>query len=106
MKLLQTLQQRLGWRLFISYLIVIVVGVLVLAGTAEFHAPTALAPHIARMEALLGDNPSLVADLDEISDQLYVVDTSGWDSPWEEEVEAVEEIEEMDLLTNNDFWKG
>jgi signal transduction histidine kinase len=65
MKLLQTLQQRLGWKLFLSYLIIIVVGVVVLAGTAEFHAPAALARHIARMEALLGDNPSLVADLDE-----------------------------------------
>jgi len=81
MKLLQTLQsfvspsteprtrlriqQRLGWKLFLSYLIIIVVGAVVLAGTAEFHAPAALARHIARMEALLGDNPSLVADLDE-----------------------------------------
>jgi signal transduction histidine kinase len=65
MKLLQTLQQRLGWKLFLSYLIIIVVGGVVLAGTAEFHAPAALARHIARMEALLGDNPSLVADLDE-----------------------------------------
>jgi signal transduction histidine kinase len=65
MKLLETLQQRLGWKLFLSYLVIIVVGVVVLAGTAEFHAPAALARHIARMEALLGDNPSLVADLDE-----------------------------------------
>jgi len=65
MKLLQTLQQRLGWKLFLSYLIIIVVGVVVLASTAEFYAPAALARHIARMEALLGDNPSLVADLDE-----------------------------------------
>lgn len=73
MKLLQMLQsfvklrtqQRLGWKLFLSYLVIIVVGVVVLAGTAEFHAPAALARHIARMEALLGDNPSLVADLDE-----------------------------------------
>jgi signal transduction histidine kinase len=64
MKLLETLQQRLGWKLFLSYLVIIVVGVVVLAGTAEFHAPAALARHIARMEALLGDNPSLVADLD------------------------------------------
>ncbi|MDH4137672.1 MAG: cell wall metabolism sensor histidine kinase WalK [Anaerolineae bacterium] len=64
MKLLQTLQQRLGWKLFLSYLIIILVGGVVLASTAEFHAPAALARHIARMEALLGENPSLVADLD------------------------------------------
>ncbi len=64
MKLLQMLQQRLGWKLFLSYLVIIMVGGVVLAGTAEFHAPAALARHIARMEALLGENPSLVADLD------------------------------------------
>jgi len=65
MKLFQTVQQRLGWKLFLSYLIIIVVGVVVLSSTAEFYAPAALARHIARMEALLGDNPALVADLDE-----------------------------------------
>ena len=65
MKLLQTLQQRLGWKLFLSYLVIIMVGVVVLAGTAQFHAPAALARHIARMEALLGYDPALVADLDE-----------------------------------------
>ena len=65
MRLFQTIQQRLGWKLFLSYLIIIVVGVVVLSSTAEFYAPAALARHIARMEALLGDNPALVADLDE-----------------------------------------
>jgi len=63
MKLLITLQQRLSWKLFLSYLIIIVVGVVVLAGTAEFHAPVALARHIARMEALAGYDPALAADL-------------------------------------------
>jgi histidine kinase len=63
MKLLQILQQRLGWKLFLSYLVIIVVGVVVLAGTAEFHAPTVLARHIARMEALVGYDPALEADL-------------------------------------------
>ena len=48
----------------------------------------------------------IASDLDEISDQMYVVSSSGWDSPVEGEYETVEEIEEMDLLTNNDFWKG
>jgi len=65
MKLLSTLQQRLGWKLFLSYLIIVIVGVVVLAGTAEFHAPSALARHIARMQTLLGDDPALVTDLHE-----------------------------------------
>jgi len=50
---------------------------------------------------------NITSNLDEISDQIYVVSASNWDSNWEEELEAVEEIEEMDLLTDdNDFWKG
>ncbi len=57
--------QRLSWKLFLSYLIIIVVGVVVLAGTAQFHAPAALARHIARMEALPGYDPALAADLRE-----------------------------------------
>ena len=65
MKLLQTLRQRLGGKLFLSYLVIILVGGVVLAGTAEFLAPTALARHIARMEALLGYDPALAADLDQ-----------------------------------------
>ncbi|MDH7486861.1 MAG: ATP-binding protein [Anaerolineae bacterium] len=64
MKLLQTLRQRLGWKLFLSYLVIILVGGVVLAGTAEFLAPATLARHIARMEALLGYDPVLAADLD------------------------------------------
>ncbi len=59
----ESLHRRLGWKLFLSYLLIVVVGVVVLAGTAELHAPTALARHIARMETALGDNPELVADL-------------------------------------------
>lgn len=65
MKLLQTLQQRLGWKLFLSYLVIILVGVVVMAGTVEFHAPAALGHHIAHMEALLGYDPALVANLEE-----------------------------------------
>ncbi len=65
MKLLSELQEHLGWKLFLSYLVIVAVGVVVLASTAEFHAPTALARHTARMQELLGDNPALVADLHE-----------------------------------------
>jgi histidine kinase len=58
------LRQRLGWKLFFSYLIIILVGVVVLAGTAELHAATALDRHVANMQARLGDDPALIADLD------------------------------------------
>lgn len=46
----------------------------------------------------------MASNLDEISDQIYAVHTSEWDSDWE--VEAIAEIEEMDRLANSDFWKG
>jgi histidine kinase len=65
MKLLATIRRRLGWKLFFSYLIIIVVGALVMVGTAEILGDSALARHIARMEAELGDDPGLVDDLHE-----------------------------------------
>jgi len=63
MNLLNTLRQRLGWKLFLSNLVIVLVGVIVLAGTAKLHAPTALSRHTARMQALLGNDPALTADL-------------------------------------------
>ncbi len=63
MKLLSTLQQRLGWKIFLSHLIIVMVGVVVLAVTASLQAPTALLGHIERMEALLGVDPTLTADV-------------------------------------------
>jgi histidine kinase len=64
MKLLKALQQRLGWKLFLSYLVIIVVSAVVMVGTAEFLAPSTLARHIARMQAVVGDTPGLAADLE------------------------------------------
>ena len=63
MKFLTAIQQRLGYKLFITYLVIVIVGVVALAGTAKFHAPAALLNHVALMESLLGDNPTLAADL-------------------------------------------
>jgi signal transduction histidine kinase len=63
MKLFASLQRQLAWKLLISYLMVVVVGVVVLAGTAELQAPTALGRHAARMQALAGNDPALTADL-------------------------------------------
>lgn len=65
MKPLATIQQRLGWKLFLSYLVIIVVGVVSLAVTAELHAPTALARHVAGMEDIMGGNMGMMADLNE-----------------------------------------
>ncbi len=63
MKTLPNLREHLGLKIFLSYLVIIVVSSVVLAGTAEFHAPTVLQRHIERMQAVLGNNPDLAADL-------------------------------------------
>ena len=63
MKILQLVRERLGWKLFLSYLVIIVVSAAVLAGTAQFHAPTVLQRHIERMQTVLGEHPGLANDL-------------------------------------------
>ena len=53
---MKTIQQHLGWKLFLSYLIIIVVGVVSLTVTAELHTPTAINRHMAQMSAMMGGN--------------------------------------------------
>ncbi len=54
---------RLGWKIFASYLVIIVVGVVVLATAAEMVAPASFARHIAQMETLQGSGAAMAADL-------------------------------------------
>lgn len=55
MKPLLGLRRSLGWKLFLSYILIIAVTVVVLAGTANFHTSTALNRHITEMQtAVLG----------------------------------------------------
>jgi histidine kinase len=49
------LRRRLSWKLFLSYLIVILVGIVVLASAAEFVMPSAFERHLAAMASLMGD---------------------------------------------------
>lgn len=58
------------------------------------------------VQAFFSEQPveKITSNLDEISEQIHTTQSSGSDSLWE--VEVVEEIEEMDRLTNSDFWKG
>ncbi|MCB0037700.1 MAG: HAMP domain-containing protein, partial [Anaerolineales bacterium] len=58
------IRQRLGWKLFFSYLIIIVVGAVSLAIAAEFATPAAFNRHIATMETMMGSNMSgMMSDL-------------------------------------------
>lgn len=63
MRLFHAFQQRLGWRLLLSYLLVLTIGVVVLDITAELQTPHALTRNIARLQALQEQDPELEADL-------------------------------------------
>ena len=63
MKLFTTLRQRLGWKLCLSYLLVILAVVLVLDTTAEFRVPTVLQRDVTRLPAPWRHDPALMAAL-------------------------------------------
>ena len=62
MKLFDSIRHRLGLKLLVSYLVVVVIGVAVLAATATMTAPKALASHMQRMETLMGHDPQMLAE--------------------------------------------
>ena len=63
MTLFTTIRQRLGWKLCLSYLLVILAVVLVLNTTAEFRVPTVLQRDVTRLPALWRHDPALMATL-------------------------------------------
>jgi signal transduction histidine kinase len=63
MKYLDAIRRRLAVKLFLSYLVIILVGVIVLAVTADLHAPAALDRHAAHMQAMMGQDMGMMADL-------------------------------------------
>ena len=65
MKWRSIIQQRLGWKLFFSYLIIVFSVTFVLTGTAEFFAPNALLRHLELMQDTIGHDPALAVDLHE-----------------------------------------
>ncbi len=62
---MKTIRQHLGWKLFISYVVVIVVGVVSLAVTAELHTPIAINRHMAEMAPMMGGSMGMMTDLTE-----------------------------------------
>lgn len=66
MRLVERVRQRLGVKLFLSYLIIIAVGVVSLLFTAQLSAPGALAGHAERMSQTLesvNGSQALIEDL-------------------------------------------
>lgn len=62
---MKTIRQHLGWKLFVSYVVVIIVGVVSLAVTAELHTPTAINRHMAEMAPMMGGSMGMMTDLTE-----------------------------------------
>ena len=52
--MVKLIRRHLSWKLFLSYLIVILVGILVLASAAEFAVPTAFDRHMSAMAQMMG----------------------------------------------------
>ena len=54
MNLFSALRSHLGWKLFLSYLVVVLVGVIVLAFSVELFIPSAFERHMAGMGPMMG----------------------------------------------------
>jgi histidine kinase len=63
MKFLSGIRRRLGWRLLLSYLVIVGVGVVVLLGAAELLVPGILARHAALMRIEIGNVSNLETSL-------------------------------------------
>lgn len=63
MKWLSIIRRSLGWKILLSYLVIIVVAFVVLATAANFHTGPAIDRHIAEMEAALRGGPQQAPDL-------------------------------------------
>lgn len=59
------IQRRLGWKLFLSHLVVVIIGGAVLIATAQLHASNAMVRHVARFDDAIGDDPVLKAEMRE-----------------------------------------
>lgn len=64
MKIMPLTRSRLGWKLFLSYLVVIVVGTLVLATAAEWVVPQSFQRHMAAMGQLMTGGSAQQMDMD------------------------------------------
>ncbi len=63
MKLISILRTSLAWKLLLSYLVIVLVGVTVLAVTARLSAPTALDRHMAIMQSMMPQGAGMMGDL-------------------------------------------
>lgn len=60
---MKQIQRHLGWKLFISYVLVIVVGIVSLLVTAAIHTPTAIERHMADMGMGMTDSAGMMSGI-------------------------------------------
>lgn len=57
--MLSFIRKHLSWKLFVSYVIVIIIGVVVLATATSVSIPTAFSRHVSGMSAMMLNNPTM-----------------------------------------------
>ncbi|HET8679863.1 MAG TPA: ATP-binding protein [bacterium] len=60
---MRVVRRRLGWKLFASYVLIVVVGSVVLWTTAQWVAPAAFTRHLAEMTRMVGQPPAMAVDV-------------------------------------------
>lgn len=65
---MKSIRRHLGWKLFFSYMVVIIVGVVSLALVAEFITPTVFDRHMAGMESMMGGNLGMGGMMGDLTD--------------------------------------
>ena len=68
--MIRYLRQRLAWKIFFSYLAVIIVGIIVLATAAEFVVPSAFNRHMAAMGQMMEGGMGMGMGMD-LGDDLF-----------------------------------
>ncbi|TET99384.1 MAG: HAMP domain-containing sensor histidine kinase [Anaerolineales bacterium] len=69
--MLKIIRRHLGWKIFLSYLIVLLVGFIVLATATEFTAPTAFDHHLAAMNDMMMGDTSMMGDATDLGLDLF-----------------------------------
>ncbi len=68
--MVQFFRSHLAWKLFLSYVVVVLVGVVVLASAARFSLPSAYARHLAGMSAMMAGN-SMMGNAQQLEQELF-----------------------------------
>ncbi len=71
MRMIKAVRRHLGWKIFLSYLIVLLVGFIVLATAVEFTAPSAFDHHLSAMNDMMMGNTSMMGDSADLGLDLF-----------------------------------